>query len=79
MSDTTIGADNLAFLHGKIVCSPEEAMRAVNKGRTSFYQLVSSGEIESYLDGTRRQIVVASLISYVQKRLEAARAERKAA
>ena len=69
----------LDFLQGKIVCSPEAGMRAINKRRTSFYQLVSSGEIESYLDGTRRQIVVASLLAYVTRRLEAARAERQAA
>jgi hypothetical protein len=66
-------------LRGKIVCSPEEGMRAINKRRTKFYELLNSGEIESFLDGTRRQIVVASLIGYVQKRLDAARAEREAA
>jgi hypothetical protein len=79
MSDTSIGPDDLAFLHGKIVCSPEEGMRAINKRRTSFYEIVATGEIESYLDGSRRQIVVASLVAYVQKRIEAARAEREAA
>jgi hypothetical protein len=79
MSDISTDLDNLDFLRGKIVCSPEEGMRAVNKRRTSFYELLNSGEIESYLDGTRRQIVVPSLIAYVKRRLEAARAERNAA
>jgi hypothetical protein len=69
---------DLEFLNGKIVCSPEEGMRAINKRRTSFYELLNSGKIESYLDGSRRQIVVASLIGYVQKHLDA-RAEHEAA
>ena len=54
-------------------------MRAINVRRTKFYDLLNRGEFKSYLDGDRRQIVVASLVAYVQKRLEAACAENAAA
>ncbi len=71
--------DDLSFLAGKLVCSPQEAMRAVNCRNTKFYELLNDGEIESYMDGSRRQVVVASLVGYVQKRIDAARKEREAA
>lgn len=53
-------------------------MRAINVRRTKFYELLEARQIESYLDGSRRQIVVASLVAYVQTRLNAARAEKAA-
>lgn len=59
------------FLKGKIVCSPEDGMRAINARRTKFYELLNAGELQSYMDGSRRQIVVASLMEYVRRRLEA--------
>ncbi|MGY8660940.1 DNA-binding protein [Bradyrhizobium sp. UFLA05-109] len=59
------------FLEGKIVCSPQEAQRAINCKNTRFYELLNAGELQSYMDGSRRQIVVASLMEYVQRRLEA--------
>ncbi|WGR91847.1 DNA-binding protein [Bradyrhizobium sp. ISRA443] len=59
------------FLKGRIVCSPEDGMRAINAGRTKFYELLNAKEIRSYMDGARRQVVVASLLDYVQRRLEA--------
>jgi hypothetical protein len=78
MSNPSTELGGLDFLRGRIVCGPEDGMRAINTRRTKFYELLNSGEIESYLDGSRRQIVVASLIAYVRKRLEAACAEKAA-
>ncbi|MGV7215904.1 helix-turn-helix domain-containing protein [Bradyrhizobium sp. UFLA05-112] len=69
---------DFAFLSGKLVCSPQEAMRAVNCRNTKFYELLNAGELQSYMDGSRRQIVVASLVAYVQRRVDAARAEKAA-
>jgi hypothetical protein len=71
------GLGDLDFLRGKIVCSADDAMRAINVRRTKFYELIESGQVESYLDGSRRQIVVASLVAYVSSRLEAARREKQ--
>jgi hypothetical protein len=78
MSENTTSLGSLEFLKEKIVCSPEDGMRAINTRRTKFYEILNAGEIESYLDGSRRQIVVASLIAYVNRRLEAARSARAA-
>jgi hypothetical protein len=37
------------------------------------YQLIGSGAVESYLDGTARMVVVASIYEYVARQLEAAK------
>ncbi|SDJ43732.1 hypothetical protein SAMN05216338_104966 [Bradyrhizobium sp. Rc2d] len=63
------------FLKGKIVCSPEDGMRAINAKRTKFYEILNAGELQSYMDGSRRQIVVASLVDYVRRRLDAGKSK----
>jgi excisionase family DNA binding protein len=47
------------------------ACGALNCGRDHLYDLLNSHEIESYLDGRSRKIVVASLDAYVARRIEA--------
>ncbi len=64
-----------ADLKGMIVCSPEAGMRATDTRRTKFYELLNAGEFQSYMDGPRRKIVVASLVEYVRRRIEAANTE----
>jgi hypothetical protein len=80
MSDTALGdLSSYPFLAGKIVCSTGDAKRALDCGQTTLYALINAGEIESYLEGKNRKIMVASLVALVNRRLEAARAERQAA
>jgi excisionase family DNA binding protein len=48
-------------------------MRILDCGRTRLYELIDGGELESYLDGRSRKIVLASIHAYVRRKLEAAR------
>jgi hypothetical protein len=82
MSNCSTGPGDLSdypFLAEKIVCSTGDAKRALDCGQTTLYALISTGEIESYLEGKSRKIIVASLVALVNRRLEAARVQRKAA
>ena len=52
--------------------------RMLGIGTTKGYELINSGEVESYLDGSARMVVVASLEAYVErKRAEATALPRK--
>ena len=42
-------------------------------GRDRLYSLLASGEIESFTDGHRRKIIVASIEAYIARRLTAAK------
>ena len=42
-------------------------------GPTKGYELINSGEVESYLDGSARMIVVASIEAYVYRQRAKAR------
>jgi excisionase family DNA binding protein len=47
------------------------ACEALDCSRDRLYDLLKSGEIESFLDGRSRKIVVASLDAYIARRVEA--------
>jgi excisionase family DNA binding protein len=51
----------------------EAACYALGCGKDKLYELLSAGEIESYLDGKSRKIVVASIDRYIARQLEASR------
>src|SRR5690348_16947311 len=38
-------------------------------GKDKFYELLHSGEIESYLDGRSRKVVIASVDAYIDRRI----------
>jgi hypothetical protein len=40
-------------------------------GNTRLYELLKNNELESYLDGRSRKIIVASIHRYIARRLEA--------
>jgi excisionase family DNA binding protein len=40
-----------------------------NCSKDKFYELLHSGEIESYLDGRSRKIVLASVDAYIDRRI----------
>jgi excisionase family DNA binding protein len=52
-----------------IVASVNEAMIALKIGRAKIYQLLNSGELESYREGGSRKILWRSIESYVERRL----------
>jgi hypothetical protein len=59
---------------GPLVVSPSKAMRMLDCGRTYLYELLSAGELESFLDGKSRKITVASIRARVERKLKEAQA-----
>jgi excisionase family DNA binding protein len=43
--------------------------KRANMGKDRFYQLLHTGEIESYLDGRSRKVVLASVDTYIDKQI----------
>jgi hypothetical protein len=63
-------------IDGALVCSPRTAMVMLDCQREKLYQLLNNGELESYLEGTSRKIIVASIHRLIDRRLAAARDAR---
>jgi excisionase family DNA binding protein len=61
-----------------LVASPNQAMRAIQVSRKKLYELINTGELESYTEGKSRRITVKSINEYIERRL-AAEAARRAA
>jgi hypothetical protein len=59
-----------------IAVSFQEGRRIGSWGNTFFWGLLKSREIESYLDGNRRKVVVASAEAYIAKKLAETKAEQ---
>ena len=59
-----------------IVASVNETMGTLKIGREKIYQLLNSGELESYRDGGSRKILWRSIEAYIERRL-AEEAERR--
>lgn len=53
-----------------LVASPNETMLALKIGREKLYQLLNSGELESYREGGSRRVLWLSIDAYVARRLE---------
>ncbi|MCK1743181.1 helix-turn-helix domain-containing protein [Bradyrhizobium sp. 139] len=53
-----------------IVASVNETMIALKIGRAKIYQLLNSGELESYREGGSRKILWRSIEAYVERRLK---------
>src|SRR5215475_501456 len=71
---------NSIALEAKLVVSPNQAMRAIPVSRKKLYELINTGELESYTEGKSRRITVRSINEYIERRLatEAARRGRAA-
>jgi excisionase family DNA binding protein len=52
-----------------LVLRPRDACRLLSVGNTRLYELLSAGELESYLDGRSRKITVESIHRYVLRHL----------
>ena len=61
----------------RLVVSPRRAKHMLDCGNTRLYELLNSEELESYLDGRSRKIIVESIRRYIDKRLSTAK-ERSA-
>jgi excisionase family DNA binding protein len=51
----------------QLLVTPEEAGRRLSLGRTTIYELMSSGELQSVNIGRCRRVPVSSLSSFVTK------------
>jgi hypothetical protein len=60
-----------------ISTSTKNARKAIGCGNTRFYELLNSGEIQSYTDGRSRKVIVASLRAYVARQLEAEASKKR--
>jgi hypothetical protein len=53
-----------------LVVKPRVAWKLLSCGNTRGYQLLQSGELESFLDGGSRKITMASIRRYIELRLQ---------
>jgi hypothetical protein len=65
-------ATELPTWNGSYVVRPKVAFKLIGCGITRGYELVNSGQLESYLDGRARKITVRSILRYIERRLAAA-------
>jgi excisionase family DNA binding protein len=54
-----------------LVASPKQAMIAIQVSRKKLYELINTGELESYTEGKSRRITVKSINDYIERRLAA--------
>jgi excisionase family DNA binding protein len=69
---TTPEAGAPAAQRTPLAVPPREACRLLSIGTTRLYQLLAAGELESYLDGRARRIIMRSIEGYIARRLAAA-------
>jgi hypothetical protein len=55
-------------LVGKIACSVAFTEKVIDRKTSTVYTLIKSGELESYVDGRSRKVVVASIRAYIERR-----------
>ena len=70
MSIASTGLSN----YERLVVSPRRARHMLDCGNTRLYELLKRNELESYLDGRSRKILVASIHRHIARRLAAERA-----
>ena len=63
-------AGSIAF-EAQLVASPKQAMWAIQVSRKKLYELINTGELESYTEGKSRRIPVKSINDYIERRLAA--------
>jgi excisionase family DNA binding protein len=64
---------------GAYVCSVNGAReRLGGKSRELIYELIRSGQLDSYIDGRRRLITTASIKAYVERKLAATKSFERA-
>ena len=58
-----------------LLLSVEDAGRALGVSRSTVYELIGSGELQSYVDGRSRKIIYVSIKAYVAKKAGLPKAE----
>lgn len=53
-----------------LVVSPKRGCQMLDCSMTRFYELLNSGQIESYREGKSRKAIVASIKAHIARRLE---------
>jgi excisionase family DNA binding protein len=53
----------------RLVTNVDDACAMLDCSKDTLYGLLSSGKIESYLDGRSRKIIIASIEAYIARRL----------
>jgi excisionase family DNA binding protein len=66
----------ISALESPLVASPNQTMRAIQVSRKKLYELINTGELESYTEGKSRRITVKSINEYIERRLAAEAARR---
>ena len=56
-----------------LLVSPRDAMRMLGCSHQTLYNLMAAGELESFLVGRSRKVVIASVHRLIARRLEASR------
>ena len=69
-------SSNSVVLEVPLVASPNQTMRAIQVSRKKLYELINTGELESYTEGKSRRITVKSINEYIERRLAAEAARR---
>ncbi len=59
-----------------LVASPKQAMRTIQVSRKKLYELINTGELQSYTEGKSRRIIVKSIAEYIERRLAREAAKR---
>jgi excisionase family DNA binding protein len=59
-----------------LVASPKQAMRTIQVSRKKLYELINTGELQSYTEGKSRRIIVKSITEYIERRLAREAAKR---
>ena len=60
----------------RLVVSPRRARQLLDTGNTRLYELISAGELDSFLAGRSRKITVESIHRFVERRLADEQRER---
>jgi hypothetical protein len=69
MSICNAGLSESGRLTEPLVVKPKVAWKMLACGNTRGYELLASGELESFLDGRSRKITVASIYQYIERHL----------
>jgi hypothetical protein len=65
----SIHSTGLSDWEGALVVKPKVAWKMLACSNTRGYELISSGELDSFLDGRSRKITVDSIRHYIARRL----------
>jgi excisionase family DNA binding protein len=69
--DARMSRTTSIVLEAPLVASPNQAMRMIQVSRKKLYELINTGELESYTEGKSRRITVKSINDYIERRLAA--------